>query len=382
MVRIIRTFGIFKKMKIHIIFKNMEEIIINQIKRKVKTSFELIENNFIKFRYEYKKNDKIKNIFIYTNNFYEFIKIYENIPNEYKHFYEIINEECKFFLDLDAKIEEIDPYTWKRNISIIKKELILFFNEIFNKEIKILEYKSFPLPDEPKYSCHLIIQDYKIKSEDCKIVCNMFLNYLKNKSLNSLSNIIDDKVYGKNRMLRIEGSTKIGSNRIKKCIYNNIIDIPNEIINTKGLITNLENTILININKENILKNILNHKENKIKDFVKNYEITFENKNDKYNYTNDDIIYLKNNIDYIIDIINSWHYKIININKDINKEDYIFDILKIENNRIDLKRIKSFDCPICKRIHEKQNSYIFIKNMKLMFHCRRTDNKPIKVCDL
>lgn len=159
-----------------------------------------------------------------------------------------------------------------------------------------------------------------------------------------------------------------------------LLIIPNEIINIKGLITNLENTILININKENILSNILNHKENKIKNFVKSYEIKFENKNDRYNYTNDDIIYLKNNIDYIIDIINSWHYKILNVNKNINKEDYIFDILKIENNRIDLKRIKSFNCPIC--IHEKQNSYIFIKNMKLMFHCRRTNNKPIKVSDL
>lgn len=366
-------------MKIHIILKKMEESMIKFLKRLCKISFELEKNNLIKFRYEYKKNDNVKNIFIYTENFNKFIKIYEKIPDNHKHFYEIIEEECKFFLDLDAKI---DPYTWNKNISVIKNELNLFFNETFNKEIKILEYRSFPLPSEPKYSCHLIIQDYKFKAEDCKIVCNMFLNYLKNKSLNLILDIIDDKVYGKNRMLRIEGSTKVGSNRIKKCIYNNIIHIPNEIINTKGLITNLENTILININKKDILSNVLNHKENKIKNFVKSYEITFENKNDKYNYTNDDIIYLKNNIDYIIDIINSWHYEILNINKNINKEHYIFDILKIENNRIDLKRIKSFNCPICKRIHEKQNSYIFIKNMKLMFHCRRTGSKPIKVCDL
>lgn len=228
-------------MKIHIILKNMEEFMIKNLKGLCKIKFELKENNLIKFRYEYKKNDNVKNIFIYTENFNKFIKIYKTIPDDHKHFYEIIDEECKFFLDLDAKIEEIDPGTWAKNISKIKEELILFFNEIFNKEIKILEYKSFPLPDEPKYSCHLIIQDYKFKSENCKIVCNMFLNYLKNKSLNSLSNIIDDKVYGKNRMLRIEGSTKVGSKRIKKCIYNNIIDIPNEIINIKGLITNLEN---------------------------------------------------------------------------------------------------------------------------------------------
>lgn len=53
----------------------------------------------------------------------------------------------------------------------------------------------------------------------------------------------------------------------------------------------------------------------------------------------------------------------------------------ILNNMIILKRIKPFFCPDCKRIHEKQNPYVFSLNNIIYYHCRRS-SKPIKVCKL
>lgn len=349
-----------------------------------KASYKIEKNNKIKIRYEYdynKQTNENKNVFIYLNKINDIIKLYNMFPNN-RHFYEIIEDKCKFFLDLDVKIDVIEPYEWREKILLIKYELQLFFKKFFDKEIYILEYKSLPSVGEPKYSCHLVILDYCFDSDDCKIICNIFLNELRNKKLDVVD-IIDSKVYGKKRMLRIEGSTKICSNRKKICIYDDIKNKTKDIINLNGLVTNIENTTILKIDKDIISKNIDQKSvSSKNKIFINNYDFDkiLLNDNDKrYNYTKDDIMYLKNNIKNIINIINSWHYKKINM---IDKGD-IFTVLKIENNRMDLKRVKPFDCPVCKRIHERQHAYIFISNKKIMFHCRRADNQPVKVdCNL
>lgn len=157
-------------------------------KKPIYASYNLEQNKYIKVRFEYDYNKETKtnkNIFIYLNTFYEIINLYKLIPDEFKHFYEIIEDECKFFIDLDAKFEEMNPFEWGKTILLIKNELILFFKKIFDKEIKILEYRTLPTEKETKYSCHLIIPGYRLQSEDCKIVCNMFLNELKNKKLHN-----------------------------------------------------------------------------------------------------------------------------------------------------------------------------------------------------
>lgn len=73
-------------------------------------------------------------------------------------------------------------------------------------------------------------------------------------------------------------------------------------------------------------------------------------------------------------LINKWNHDTFNSNF---KENKIFYTKKIIQNMILYKRIIPFNCPICKRIHEKQDSYIYIKNKKLYFHCRRTNLKPV-----
>lgn len=331
--------------------------------------FKLEDNNCIKFRYEYIYKDKNKNIFIYLNNWNELIKLYEIIPDDKKHFYEVIDNKCKFFLDLDVKCQEITQNEWQKSISLIKKELINFFKKTFNKDIKIIEYQSLPSINEPKYSCHLIVPNYCFYADDCKNVCNMFLNTINIK----YKNIIDDKVYGHRRMLRLEGSTKVNSDRKKICIYdchyNNLRDNIN-IIRLDGLITNLEDTKLLYTNLYNIsnMNTQIEYKDNEKK------IIMLKQNSRKYIFTDEDINFVKDNHEKITIIINKWHYN--NIGSDNLNDIFVFS--HIINNMIIFKRKKSFECPDCKRIHDKQHPYIFVINKNMFFHCRRS-SKPINI---
>lgn len=337
------------------------DIFIEKLIEKKKANKKLEDNDYIKIRCEYKSKNNNFNAFIYLEKFDEinnYYKVIDDNFNGYKHFYEVIKEKCKFFLDLDGKCKNMSSEEWNKNINLIKDELKLFFKDKFDKDIKILEYQSYPLLFEPKFSCHLIVSDYHFYANDCKNICNMFLKRINNKCLNE---IIDNTVYGKNRMLRIEGSTKINSNRKKRFIKDD--DKKLNHINLDGLITNLNNTELLTTN---------NYQEDKKLNIIENNKnvkhIILKENDKKYDYTNEDIEIIKNNIIKIISTINNWHLK----DKNKNIFNNIFEFDHIVNNMIILKRIIPYECPECKRVHENQNPYIFISNKKLFFHCRRS----------
>lgn len=342
--------------------------IIESLKNIKRANNKLEDNNYIKFRCEYKNNNnKDLNAFIYLDNYEKIIDIYKLIDKEfngYKHFYEVIEDKCKFFLDLDVKCKNMSHDEWCKNIILIKEELILFFKNKFIKDIRIIEYQSFPSIKEPKFSCHLVVPDFHFHSNDCKNVCDMFLNQIKNINL---YNMIDDKVYGKKRMLRIEGSTKINSDRKKIYIYTKDNDLT--FIKLDGLITNLKNTELL-ITDNYYEKENINLKK---KSMEPKYMVLKDN-NKKYDYTDEDIKTIKNNTINIINIINDWHFK----NNKSNISGNIFEFDHIINNMIILKRIKPFECPECKRVHDKQHPYIFISNKNIFFHCRRSLN-PVNI---
>ena len=66
--------------------------IINSLINKKKVSFVLDKDNksVIKLRCEYKYKNKDINIFIYLNEWDQFIKLYNLVPCNQRHFYEII----------------------------------------------------------------------------------------------------------------------------------------------------------------------------------------------------------------------------------------------------------------------------------------------------
>ena len=96
-------------------------------------------------------------------------------------------------------------------------------------------------------------------------------------------------------MLRIEGSTKLNSNRKK--VYINKIQNSDQLIKIEGLITNLENTELLctDLYIPNISKHIEYSKEKKI---------VLKQSLKKNNYKEYDIMFIRDNYKKIIDIIN------------------------------------------------------------------------------
>src|ERR1700694_4774386 len=138
---------------------DIHELIRYMLKNK-RASFILDKNSIylVKIRCEYIYDKKVKSIFMYFYDWDEFLKIYKLIPENQKHFYEIIENESKFFLDLDSTDEKITEKEWIENIKVIKKVLKNIFTELFSQEIVIAQYESILIVDEPKYSCHIVVE--------------------------------------------------------------------------------------------------------------------------------------------------------------------------------------------------------------------------------
>lgn len=319
----------------------------------------------IKTRYELLHRNKIKNVFLYFDNWEQFINVYNCISNDYKHFYEIIEDECKFFVDFDAKKDEINDKEWYIFIDETKNILKELIYELFSEEIKIAEYESFGNKEENKYSYHIVIENLKFTVLECKLLCELLL-----KNISSYYKfIIDPNVYGKWRSLRLEKSTKIGSKRVKILKYPNNISENNIYIN--GIITNLNNTKSV----KDIFNKINLENENKLNTPLKKEFKYFclDSLSKKYIYNENDIKIIKDKYLEIEQFVNEWNYKLFN--KFNNGK--IFITNKIIKNMILYRRLIPFNCPICNRIHENQDSYIYIKFNKLFFHCRRSNLKPI-----
>lgn len=319
----------------------------------------------IRYEYKYKNNNEVLNLFLYYSDWNTFINFYTKIPDNYKHFYEIVKNECKFFLDLDAKCDEINEIKWYNYINEIKNNIKSVIYEITNKTPELLEFESIPTNEENKFSTHIIISNITLPIEQCKGLCTIILDKIDIEK----RKIVDVSVYNNWRSLRIEGSSKIGSKRIKRLKFNNKIIINNN-IHTKGLITNFEGTENINLLNNDFNLNLYFEKTYKNKENCINYtkNNNYSNKNKKYNYNNEDILFIKENYKKIELIINNWH-----------GNDIFFNTYKIIDNMILYKRRKPSNCKICNRIHNKQHPYVFSKYQKLFFDCRRSELKPVDI---
>lgn len=321
----------------------------------------------IRYEYKYKNNNEVLNLFLYFFDWNTFIKFYSKIPDDHKHFYEIVQNECKFFLDLDAKTNEINMLEWYETINEINNKVKTIIYEITHKKPELIEFESLPTMNENKYSCHIIVSNIRLPINQCKFLCEIILDKINIEK----RKIIDISVYNIWRSLRLEGSSKIGSKRIKRLKFNNEIIIDNN-INIKGLITNFEETIYINLLDNNFINSnfyfekLENTKKYNLDNILNN---NIFDRNKKYKYNDYDILFIKNDYKKIELFINSWHCK----------NENIFCTNKIINNMILYKRKKPSNCKICNRIHDKQNPYVFSKYGKLFFDCRRSESKPLDI---
>lgn len=333
----------------------MEHIIKSLINNNI-ASYRLdkFRKETVKIRYEYKYRNKINNLFLYFSKWSEFMNIYEKIPIEERHFYEIINNECKFFLDLDSKIDNMKKEEWNIYVNNIKKCLKSVIYEITGNKINIIEFESLIFPTEDKYSSHLIINEFRFNIEQCKRICNIIIDKLDTKT----SKIIDNKIYNNWRSLRLQESTKIDSRRIKKLkIDNQYIDT----FNLDGLVTRIDDTISFNISLDNF------YKSNKKTNIFDNFKFYNFNKHSDYIVNEEDVAFIKKNYNKLELFVNKFH----------NCQD-VFVTHKIINNMIMYIKKAPYNCNVCNRTHENQNPYIYINHSEIYFNCRRS-NRSIKV---
>lgn len=295
----------------------------------------------VRMRYEFYKNKEKRNCYIYFNNWNNFLTYYNNINKNNRHFYEMFDDKIKFFLDIDCK-EDYYDWQWDHLINKIKNKLINFINNILCvTTTKIIRCDSKFVKDEYKRSCHLIVENFNFETKYCKELYNLFIVQIDE----DIKKYIDNQVYGENRCLRIIGSSKIGSKRIKYD-FENIHDV-----SLKHFVSNIDNTIFVETYKYyKPLKLFLNI-DNKI------------NKKIELNY----------NITKYLEII-----KIVHNN--FNESLPFFKIRKngIRNNMIICDIIRAYHCKNCNRIHELENPFIIISEITICFYCRRS-NLPIEI---
>jgi hypothetical protein len=356
--------------KLNIIIKikmnyNIDYIIKILLKNNIATyKLDKIRKEPIKIRYEYKSNNKINNIFLYFFKWNDFICLYDKIPKDKRHFYEIINEKCKFFLDLDGKMDQLEKNKWDIYVDDIKNKIVTIIYDLTEIKCNIIEYESLPFINENKYSSHLIINEFNLKIEQCKEICEIIMNKLDVE----ISKIIDNNIYNKWRSLRMEGCTKMGSERIKFLKSKNNIIYTNY-LNFDGFVTKLNNTISLDTF-------YIFSKKYYISDAIFNNHINIEyinlNKNIKeHKINNNDIIFIKTNFKKLEFFINKWH--------NVSNNFYTY---KINNNIVMYIKKLPYICNVCDRTHDNQNPYIYVRFSEIYFDCRRSNSKGIKVTDI
>ena len=148
-----------------------------------------------------------------------FLTFYESV--EEKNFYEIIIEgsSLRFFMDIDLSVSEfpvlqqIVPAERQEFCVAFVKEVIRKGSDLlcFDQE-KVNVYTSIDESGK-KYSFHIVFDCY---CDHIKKVHQWCLDIKQKMAASLLLNSIDERVYEKNKLFRLLGSTKYGANRVKK----------------------------------------------------------------------------------------------------------------------------------------------------------------------
>lgn len=285
--------------------------------------------------------------------------------------YETLLEDIstKIYLDLDFTNISKDIYNDKNNV-------FLKFNNYFVEFLdnKKINYKNIVYMDASrqcginmyKLSLHVIVNGVAFKNrKTLKKLIIEFKNQLQNETL--YYEAIDISIYNFPQLF--------------KCVLS-----PSKNDNTLLLPLNIENNNIIYANINKITNNIL--------DYLVGV------------YTND-VVYIDDKFTYLlkdIDFEKSINSKPKKIEKSINTKDidfeksiipdnkkkwiennkYIKNIYKLRNNyiinnKIDLLRINSAYCKICKRNHNSENAFCKISENAMFFHCGRNTSKGVAI---
>lgn len=323
-----------------------------------------------------KQNPTANRIFCVFKDYIDFYNYLINYSHDAMSFYEVIlgnnHQKPHFDIDIDKNVftKMYGEENFDEKVQLILDWIIRSCIEVLkSKKIEIKVNKNilvYTSHSKNKKSFHIIIDKYHhINNHEAKKFYNCVMEYFfkicdsvyKDGNFHK-SSFIDSKVYSTLQQFRILGNQKRGSNRPK--VFNQKFlfegNVINHIQSEKPRNKNHEN--LINLSKSLVsfvkectpLPEFLTEEEKMAIKGFKNIKI------------DDDIaklafesfkIYWKNN----------------------NDSDYLpFRFFKIVGQLITLKRLSPSKCEICNRIHDKENSYLFVLKNNVYWNCRRSEN--------
>lgn len=184
---------------------------------------------------------------------FESIKFFEEwycrVPHEEKTVNEVITSNIrKLVVDIDTPdnallFSELLTYDWVSCVTARIKE-VFFMLDIGSPNVMIYDMCS-----PTKISYHVIVSNFSFDAHTCMGLCMI----ISNKQI--WETCVDTGIYKKVQCIRIDGSTKAGEKRWKKCIcstgtsilFDNRVDCKDRILDPKSLISNLEGTTISDI---------------------------------------------------------------------------------------------------------------------------------------
>jgi len=307
-------------------------------------------------------------IYAYFDSYIEFYQYMTIIDKRDRTFYEIIFGELpqKPHFDIDINLEDVNEKYPKEDINmigeIVKDSVIsecinvLSENDVsidINRDILI--YSSH---GESKRSYHIIINNKcHDDNKEAKAFYQKVVEKIRVITNGKYIEFIDSSLYSPRQQLRIVGSEKQGSGRIKE-FHENFI---------------YKNQQYKHIYNEEII-------DNSIKNLVVIYEslVGFTSgctylplfapiRSNDYNNLADMADLQSNDIDYCINMMKE---KI---------KDCPFSIKSVSGHIIILKRHGSSYCPMHNKNHEHENPYIYILSGKVYWDCRRDPRDVPKI---
>jgi hypothetical protein len=314
-----------------------------------------------------KKDKSVGRQYNVFTNFFEFLKKRE----KYKHCHEIFidhknnkpNIAGRLVFDFDIKYEKnlLIPKNFKIHVQNTIKRVIEKFYEHIN--INILEFVWSSSENQNKLSKHLTVKNMYF--ENWIIMTKNFYQlfcHLWDKKYDWLSSdkLIDFQIIRKHASLRMVGSSKIGGNVLK-------FDDENYFLSDSLIRIYFEN----DRKKEQLItESNYNHSEQdkilfidvpgKKSKFLNNLNIESKIIDPVY----DTIVYEK-------------AFELCNI-----LMPGIYEMGKINGNKIDILRTKKHKCILSDKIHEKENAFLLILKVGLLYYvrfgCYRYCNKNYK----
>lgn len=264
----------------------------------------------------------------------------ESVELNRRNFYELIPGDThqKIHFDIDIGRDLFDSFNEEN-----------FFDELLNTLQKLIKVELdlqknvliFTSHNETKKSYHIIIDNYCLR--DCNETRKL-INLIFEISP-GLSSFIDKSIYTKNRQLRLFGSSKINSTRVK-------------IFQPNWRFKSIEVDYYLNDQKEIFLNSLISDTSNCV-------ELNLFSINQGIQPKKNTLIETSNN------------YTENDIMKLITARfpgEIFFEITNIIDNLIITKRIKSSFCEFCNHVHDHENPYLVItQNNILLYSCRRND---------